>query len=239
MDTRNDMQESESEIENSILEHIVDVLMVLSEVTANDYSGRLQTSLPDDHPISALYKGINETVASLQAAHERMMAYQKELEEKLETIERQRAAISELSTPVIEIWNGVICLPVVGVMDTARSAEMTEAILRATVEKNAKCTIIDITGIEVMDTGTADHFIRMAKAIRLLGARCVVTGISPTIAQTIVHMGVRLDGVTTRRSLRDALQDFVRGRIDVRDTDTRDARDAETQGGKGPRGAGG
>jgi rsbT co-antagonist protein RsbR len=169
------------------------------------------------------------------------MAYQKELEEKLETIERQRAAISELSTPVIEIWNGVICLPVVGVMDTARSAEMTEAILRATVEKNAKCTIIDITGIEVMDTGTADHFIRMAKAIRLLGARCVVTGISPTIAQTIVHMGVRLDGVTTRRSLRDALQDFVRGRIDVRDTDSRDARDArdaEMQGGKGPRGSG-
>src|SRR5689334_17976406 len=131
MDTRNDMQETESEIENSILEHIVDVLMVLSEVTANDYSGRLHTSLPDDHPISALYKGINETVASLQAAHERMMSYQKELEEKLETIERQRAAISELSTPVIEIWNGVICLPVVGVMDTARSAEMTEAILRA------------------------------------------------------------------------------------------------------------
>jgi rsbT co-antagonist protein RsbR len=101
-------------------------------------------------------------------------------------------------------------MPFVGVMDTARGAEMTEAILRATVEKDAKCTIIDITGIEVMDTGTADHLIRVAKAIRLLGARCVVTGISPTIAQTIVHMGVTLDGVITRRSLRDALQDFVR-----------------------------
>ena len=198
-------------LESEILDHILDVLVVLSEVTTNDYSSRLETSLPDDHPISALYKGINETVESLANAHQRMVAYQSELEEKLDTIERQRAAISELSTPVIEIWNGVICLPVVGVMDTARSAEMTEAILKATVEKNAKCTIIDITGIEVMDTGTADHFIRMAKAIRLLGARCVVTGISPTIAQTIVHMGVRLDGITTRRSLRDALQDFVRG----------------------------
>jgi rsbT co-antagonist protein RsbR len=197
-------------MESEILDHILDVLVVLSEVTTNDYSSRLQTSLPDDHPISALYKGINETVESLANAHQRMVAYQSELEEKLDTIERQRAAITELSTPVIEIWNGVICLPVVGVMDTARSAEMTEAILKATVEKNAKCTIIDITGIEVMDTGTADHFIRMAKAIRLLGARCVVTGISPTIAQTIVHMGVRLDGITTRRSLRDALQDFVR-----------------------------
>jgi rsbT co-antagonist protein RsbR len=210
-------EQSRDGMESEILDHILDVLVVLSEVTTNDYSSRLQTSLPDDHPISALYKGINETVESLANAHQRMVAYQNELEEKLDTIERQRAAISELSTPVIEIWNGVICLPVVGVMDTARSAEMTEAILKATVEKGAKCTIIDITGIEVMDTGTADHFIRMAKAIRLLGARCVVTGISPTIAQTIVHMGVRLDGITTRRSLRDALQDFVRGSLDQSD----------------------
>jgi rsbT co-antagonist protein RsbR len=204
-------------LESEILDHILDVLVVLSEVTTNDYSSRVHTTLPEDHPISALYRGVNETVESLANAHQRMLAYQNDLEEKLDTIERQRAAISELSTPVIEIWNGVICLPVVGVMDTARSAEMTEAILKATVDKDAKCTIIDITGIEVMDTGTADHFIRMAKAIRLLGARCVVTGISPTIAQTIVHMGVRLDGITTRRSLRDALQDFVRGSLDQAD----------------------
>ena len=142
-----------------------------------------------------------------------MLTYQRELEDKLDTIARQRAAISELSTPVIEIWKGVICLPFVGLMDTARGAEMTEAILRATVEKNAKCTIIDVTGIEVMDTSTADHLIRVAKAIRLLGARCVVTGIRPTIARTIVHMGVQLNGVTTRRSLRDALQDIVRSEL--------------------------
>jgi rsbT co-antagonist protein RsbR len=210
MEPRDDRDGRELE---AILDHIVDVLMVLSEVTSNDFSSRLQTTLPDDHPISALYKGINETVASLATAQERMLAYQRELEDKLETIARQRAAISELSTPVIEIWNGVLCMPFVGVMDTARGAEMTEAILRATSEKNAKCTIIDITGIEVMDTGTADHLIRVAKAVRLLGARCVVTGISPTIAQTIIHMGVQLDGVITRRSLRDALQDFVRSEI--------------------------
>src|SRR3954468_22856892 len=124
-------ERSRDGLESEILDNILDVLVVLSEVTTNDYSSRLQTTLPDDHPISALYKGINETVESLANAHQRMVAYQNELEEKLGTIERQRAAISELSTPVIEIWNGVICLPVVGVMDTARSAEMTEAILKA------------------------------------------------------------------------------------------------------------
>lgn len=201
--------DSKEQLELDIMDRLADVLMVLSEVTANSYSSRLESDLPEDHPISALYRGINETVESLAATHARMTAYQAELEEKLLTIERQRAAIHELSTPVIEIWDGVICLPIVGVMDTARSADMTEAVLQAVVNKSAQCAIIDITGIEIMDTGTADHFIRMAKAIRLLGARCVLTGISPTIAQTIVHIGVQLDGVTTRRCLRDALQDFV------------------------------
>lgn len=198
-----------NELEVDIMDRLADVLMVLSEVTGNDFSSRLETDLPEDHPISALYRGVNETVQSLAETHGRMTTYQAELEEKLLTIERQRAAIHELSTPVIEIWEGVICLPIVGVMDTARSADMTEAVLQAVVSKSAKCAIVDITGIEIMDTGTADHFIRMAKAIRLLGARCVLTGISPTIAQTIVHMGVQLDGVTTRRCLRDALQDYV------------------------------
>ena len=232
MEPRDDRDGRELE---SILEHIVDVLMVLSEVTSNDFSSRLQTTLSDDHPISALYKGINETVASLATAQERMLAYQRELEDKLETIARQRAAISELSTPVIEIWNGVLCMPFVGVMDTARGAEMTEAILRATSEKNAKCTIIDITGIEVMDTGTADHLIRVAKAVRLLGARCVVTGISPTIAQTIIHMGVQLDGVITRRSLRDALQDFVRSEfLEAMARRDEDQPDREPSGPKSP-----
>jgi rsbT co-antagonist protein RsbR len=78
------------------------------------------------------------------------------------------------------------------------------------VATKARCTIIDITGIEVMDTSTADHFIRMAKSVRLLGAECVLTGINPQIAQTVVHMGVDMAGVVTHRSLRDALQYFVR-----------------------------
>ena len=142
-------------------------------------------------------------------AREAAERFQNELTERLATIEQQRAAIRELSTPVIEVWDRVLCLPVVGVMDTSRGAEMTESLLRGVVEKRARCTIIDVTGIEVMDTATADHFLRMAKAVRLLGAECVITGISPGIAQTIVHMGVDLGEVRTHRSLRDALSRFV------------------------------
>ena len=192
-----------------MLEHIADVLIVVADVGNGDYSARLSSPHPDGHPISTLFEGINQMVDSLAESQLRSQSYQRELEEKLATIEVQRAAIRELSTPIIEIWDGVLCLPVVGVLDTTRSAEMTEALLAAIVEKKADCAIIDITGIQVMDTGTADHFLRMARAVRLLGANCVLTGINPAIAQTIIHMGVDLSGVVTHRTMRNALQHYV------------------------------
>src|SRR5690606_17555595 len=139
-----------------------------------------------------LLVGINDMISSLQEEHQRGLAYQQEVESKLEMVEEQRATIRELSTPILEVWDGVLCLPVVGVIDTIRSAEMTSELLEAIVAKQTRCAIIDITGIEVMDTSTAEHFIRMAKSARLLGAECVITGLNPTIAQTVVHMGIDL-----------------------------------------------
>ena len=202
----------EGDVEALVLDRIADILVVLSEVTTSTFFSQLPV-LPDQDPFSALYQGINEMASTLAEAHQRSERYQNELLEKLATIEQQRVAIRELSTPVIEVWDGVLCLPVVGVMDTTRSAEMTEALLHAVVDKRARCAIIDVTGIEVMDTATADHFLRMAKAVRLLGAQCVLAGVSPGIAQTIVHMGVDLTDVTTHRTLRDALSLFVAGRL--------------------------
>jgi rsbT co-antagonist protein RsbR len=197
------------EVDEDILDQVTDALVAMSNVGFGDYSCRL--SLPDDEdsPLRALFLGINAMVESLGQEKARSEAYQADLEEKLRTIESQRLAIAELSTPVMQVWDRVLCLPVVGVMDTARSAEMTQALLRAVVEMKTKCCIIDITGIEVMDTGTADHFMRMARAVRLLGAECMLTGINPHIAQTIVQMGIDLDGIQTHRSLRDALRNYV------------------------------
>ncbi|HZF13361.1 MAG TPA: STAS domain-containing protein [Thermoanaerobaculia bacterium] len=134
----------------------------------------------------------------------------RELEEQLRMIELQQAAMRELSTPIIEVWAGVLCLPVVGIVDSQRSAEMTESLLEMVVTKQARTAIVDITGIDVMDTKTADHFIKMAKAIRLLGAECIVTGINPGIAQTLVQIGVDLTQVRTMRNLREALQFHLR-----------------------------
>ena len=200
---------TESNLAELMLERIADVLLVVADVGNGDYSSRLRSDLPEDHALSTLYTGINQMIDSLAKEQQRSAAYQQELEEKLATIEVQRAAIRELSTPIIEVWEGVLCLPVVGVLDTTRSAEMTEALLGAIVEKRADCAIIDITGIQVMDTGTADHFLRMARAVRLLGAECLLTGINPAIAQTIIHMGVDLSGVVTHRTMRNALQRYV------------------------------
>jgi rsbT co-antagonist protein RsbR len=192
-----------------ILERVADVLLVVAGVGGGDYQTRLKSDLEADHPMSLLYEGINQMVDSLAHERARSEAYQKELEEKLATIAVQREAIRELSTPIIEVWVGVLCLPVVGVMDSSRSAQMMESLLGAIVEKKASCAIIDITGIQIMDTATADHFLRMARAVRLLGAQCMLTGINPGIALTMQTMGVDLRDVLTLRSLRDALRFYL------------------------------
>jgi rsbT co-antagonist protein RsbR len=192
-----------------LLERISDVLLIAADVSRGNYSSRLQNDLPPEHPLANLFEGINQMIDSLAHERDRSVAYQKDLETQLATIEVQRAAIRELSTPIIEVWEGVLCLPVVGVLDSTRSAEMMEALLTAIVEKKAECAIIDITGIQVMDTGTADHFLRTARAVRLLGATCLLTGINPAIAQTLVHVGIDLGGIITHRSMRTALQGYV------------------------------
>jgi rsbT co-antagonist protein RsbR len=190
-------------------ERIVDALITMSEVAFGDYSAQLKVDFRSRHILNGVFASMNELIAAFGAEQEQSRAFRTELEQKLQIVEKQRAAIRELSTPIIELWEGVLCLPVVGIMDTARSTEMTNSLLEAIVEKKTRYTIIDITGIEVMDTRTVDHFMRMAKSIRLLGAECALTGISPHIAQTVVHMGLELDDVVTHRSLRDALAHYV------------------------------
>ena len=197
-------------LETELLSRVADVLLALSNVGFGDYTTRLETSDLGDGPLTELLMGINDMIHSLEDEQQRSLAYQEEMESKLAMVEEQRATIRELSTPILEVWEGVLCLPVVGVIDTIRSAEMTSELLDAIVSKETRCAIIDITGIEVMDTSTAEHFIRMAKSAKLIGAECVITGLNPTIAQTVVHMGIDLSDVITYRSLRDALKWYVR-----------------------------
>jgi rsbT co-antagonist protein RsbR len=196
-------------IESDLLASIDEILDALAAVTHGDLARRLEPRYEDSHPVGALALSVNAMVEALAAAKARSSSYQSELEDKLLAIERQQLAIHELSTPIIEVWKGVLCVPVVGGMDSVRASEMTSTLLSSIVQKQAKCAIVDITGVEVMDTRVVDHFLRMARAVRLLGARCVLSGVHPNISQTIVHMGIEMQGFVTHRTMRAALREYL------------------------------
>lgn len=133
-------------------------------------------------------------------------------EENRELIARLRVAVDELSTPVLEIWDDVLALPVVGVVDTQRSAQMTERLLAELVRTRAEHVILDLTGVELIDTSTADRFLKLARAVQLLGARCIVTGIQPAVSQTLVELGVDFTALETHHNLKNALEACIRRR---------------------------
>jgi rsbT co-antagonist protein RsbR len=200
---------SRPKLEGDLLVSIGEILAVLVDVSNGDLSRRLEPRYPDTHPIGALTESVNTMMEALADAKAQSQTYVAELQEKLAAIERQQAAIQELSTPIIEVWKGVLCVPIVGVLDSTRTAEMTSNLLAAVVQKKARCALIDITGIEVMDTKVVDHFLRMARAVRLLGAQCVLSGIHPNISLTIVQMGIDFQGIESHRTMRDALRKYI------------------------------
>lgn len=204
------------EAEDELKQYIAEFFGALRAVDGGDLAARVPIRYADGEPMAALATTVNAIIERLSRVRSDTQHYERELESQLATIEKQRAAIKELSTPMIEVWAGVLCVPIVGVIDSSRAAEMTSALLAAVVEKKVRFTIIDITGIEAMDTRATDHFLRMARSVRLLGAECVLSGINPNVARSIIHMGVELSGIQTYRSLRDALQQHVRRQVRVR-----------------------
>lgn len=122
-----------------------------------------------------------------------------------EIIERQRLQLMEVATPVISLWSGIVAVPLIGTLDSARSQVVMENLLEAVVTQQARFAILDITGVPTVDSLVAQHLMKTVAAARLMGAECVVSGIRPAIAQTIVHLGIDLGSVVTRASLADAL----------------------------------
>jgi len=119
-------------------------------------------------------------------------------------ISRQQQELLELSTPVVQLWEGVLALPMIGTLDSARTQTAMEALLQQIVETGSQIAIIDITGVPTVDTLVAQHLIKTVTAARLMGADCIISGIRPQIAATIVHLGLDLGGVTTKANLADA-----------------------------------
>ena len=127
-------------------------------------------------------------------------------------IVKQQEEMLELSTPVITLWEGILALPLIGTLDSARTQVVMENLLQRIVESGATLAIIDITGVPTVDTVTAQHLLKTVAAARLMGADCIISGIRPQIAQTIVHLGVELGDVITKATLADAFAVALRRR---------------------------
>lgn len=171
---------------------------VLAEVQKGNLFARVSDEVlhSEEELMSALGKTLNDTVLKLQ--------------NQVQTIQRQQYAIQELSTPILQLWDNVLALPIIGVVDTARSVEIMERLLSEISVRQSKYVILDITGVEIVDTKTADHFIKIIKAAELLGTRCIFTGIRPAVAQTLVEIGVDLTSVVTLRNLQEGLKACLR-----------------------------
>jgi rsbT co-antagonist protein RsbR len=129
--------------------------------------------------------------------------YQKSRED---IIARQQHELLELSTPVVKLWDGVLAVPMIGTLDSNRTQIVMEALLQRIVDTGSEIAIIDITGVPTVDTLVAQHLLKTVTAIRLMGAECIISGIRPQIAQTVVHLGIDLQGIVTKATLADALQ---------------------------------
>lgn len=178
---------------------ISECFQVLDEVEKGNLKARVgeATLSSPDELMASLARALNKTIEGV--------------DNNIETINRmQQLVIQELSTPLLQIWEGVLVLPVIGVVDTRRSAQIMERVLEGIVAQQASYVILDITGVEVVDTKTADHFIKVVRASSLLGARCIITGIRPAVAQTLVDIGVDLSAIRTLGNLREGLAECIR-----------------------------
>lgn len=129
--------------------------------------------------------------------------------ENQELVERLRVALDDLSTPVLELWDDVLALPIVGIVDTQRSVQMSERLLKEVMDRRARYVIIDLTGVDIVDTSTADRLFKLSRAVTLLGAECVMTGIQPDVAQTLIELGVDFGTLKTQRNLKRALDAYL------------------------------
>ena len=154
----------------------------------------------DSVQLTAAFWGLTKLVDSM--AEFTATTFQKAREE---IITRQQEELLELSTPVVKLWEGVLAVPMIGTLDSNRTQIVMETLLQKIVETGSELAIIDITGVPTVDTLVAQHLLKTVTAIRLMGADCIISGIRPQIAQTIVHLGIDLQGISTKATLADAL----------------------------------
>ncbi len=189
----------------------MEVWLQIDYIPLADESGRVHYVLAIGRNVTSDVhrdQEIKAAEAQITAQRETIVA----LEAANEEIERQRAMIHELSSPVIDVWGSVLLIPLVGSLGQERAGVVAERVLAAITERQSVFAIMDLTGVPDLDTGTADHLLRIARMIRLLGAECILAGIQPMVAQTITTLELSLDEMQVFQSLRDALR-YCMGKV--------------------------
>lgn len=175
----------------------------LTYACARDISSHKQALVELEHALADRERALTE-----RAEYE--SEYRRVAEELQQRIDAQQDAIHSMSTPIISVWDEIVTMPVVGLVDSARAADMKNSLLETIARTGSKFAIVDLTGVDVLDTATADHLLKVMRAVGLLGARCILTGIQPSVAQIVVGLGVDMEGVVTLRSLREGLKFCMR-----------------------------
>jgi anti-anti-sigma factor len=174
---------------------LADCFSVLTEVRMGNFNVGVSpdTLACQEELVGKLGGMINETVRDVQLMHD-----------------RQEATIRELSVPLLQIWEGVMLAPLVGVIDSKQAVDIMDKILKSILGWQARHVILDLTGVDIVDTKTADYLVKIARSAQLLGARCFLTGVQPAVAQTLVELGVDLSGLRTGRNLETGLRSCLK-----------------------------
>ncbi len=189
------------------IEHIEDVL---TSVAAGDMDTRVNVEIEDD--LTGIEEALNILIDDLTYELKKSEQMKEELQDKLskiqdqqKTILQQQEDLMELSSPVTKVWDNILILPVIGTLDSQRAQIMMENLLEKIVATGCTYSILDITGVPTVDTQVANHLLKTVTSAKLLGAECIISGISPSIAQTIVHLGIDLSSIKTKATLQDAM----------------------------------
>jgi rsbT co-antagonist protein RsbR len=166
------------------------LIEVLQQEIKNDYQALFETSTR-----------INKMMDNLG-----IVTFETFIKGREDVILRQTDEITEISTPVIRVWDGILALPIIGTLDSARTQVVMENLLQEIVESGSTIAILDISGVPAVDSLVAQHLIKTVAATRLMGAECIISGIRPEIAQTVVHLGIDLSNIVTKASLASALK---------------------------------
>jgi anti-anti-sigma regulatory factor len=188
-----------------VKERLKSLLDVVQSVSSGDFSARIEIPEEEDEFTALsieLKRMTDDLIDANKMSEDRMARLKAAVEEK----ERLLKTVRELSSPVIQVWENVLVMPLVGAIDSARATRIMEDLLTGITKHQAEIVIIDITGVPVVDTSVANHLIQTVKAAALLGAKCVVVGISSEVAQSLISLGVDLSGVVTRSNLQAGIR---------------------------------